>query len=65
MEVEEEEPSSCDPVANEDEHIGKGTLIDNAKLSGCVNDERTKNVPCGSRWCKGEVADKTSFTISL
>ena len=60
---EEEEPSSRDPVPGEDEDIG--TLIDNAKLSGCVNDERTRNVPCGSCWCRGEVSDKTSFTISL
>ena len=62
---EEEEPSSRDPVPGEDDVIGKGTLIDNAKLSGCVNDERTRNVPCGRLWCRGEVVDKTSLTISL
>ena len=66
MEAEEEDkPSPCDPIADKDDDNGKGTLIDNAKLSGCVNDERTRNVPCGRLWCRGEVADKTSLTISL
>ena len=67
MEAEEEDKPSlpCDPIADKDDDNGKGTLIDNAKLSGCVNDERTRNVPCGSCWCRGEVSDKTSFTISL
>ena len=54
----EEESPSCD-FNNVDED-GIGTLIDNAKLSGWVNDERTRNVPfgnCGS--------DKTSVAISL
>ena len=63
--LDEEEPSSRDSGLGEDADIGKGTLIDNAKLSGCVNDERTRNVPCGKLWCRGEVADKTSLTISL
>ena len=63
-EDEEESPSCCDPTTNDDVDV-KGTLIDNAKLSGCVNDERTRNDPYGSCWCSGDVANKTSLTISL
>ena len=53
-----DESTSCDPNSNDDD--GKGTLIDSAKLSGWLNDERTRNVPWGNWW-----SDKTSVTISL
>ena len=35
-----------EPVENDDDVV-EGTLMDNAKLSGCVDDDRTRKVPNG------------------
>ena len=40
-------PGCGEPVENDDDVV-EGTLIDNAKLSGCVDDDRTRKVPKGS-----------------
>ena len=57
-------PGCGEPVENDDDVV-EGTLIDNAKLSGCVDDDRTRKVPKGSFWVSGNSADNNSFTISL
>ena len=41
-----------------------GTLTDSAKLSGWVNEERTRNAPYGNSQAL-EGAERTSVTISL